>query len=63
MTLAEHYGIPADAAVHDEEWLTLAGQRGWAVIMKDERIRYRRDKVATGYAERLDASAHERVSL
>lgn len=25
----------------DAEWLTLAGQRGWAVFMKDTRIRYR----------------------
>lgn len=44
VTLAEHSGIPADAEVHDEEWLTLTGQRGWAVIMKDERIRYRRSE-------------------
>lgn len=28
-TLAEYYGIPADEAVSDEEWLRLAGARGW----------------------------------
>lgn len=41
VTLAEHYGIPADEAVQDIDWLTLAGEQGWAVLMKDDRIRYR----------------------
>lgn len=41
VTLAEHYGMPADEGVRDEEWLTLAGARGWVVFMKDARIRYR----------------------
>ncbi|MGH9165020.1 MAG: hypothetical protein ACRDZW_05840 [Acidimicrobiales bacterium] len=40
VTLAEHYGVPADERVADEEWLTLAGNRGWAVLMKDTRVRY-----------------------
>ena len=40
-TLAEVYGIPADEKVTDVEWLTRAGTEGWAVLMKDERIRYR----------------------
>ena len=39
-TLAEHYGVPADETVTDEEWLSLAGSRGWAVFMKDARVRY-----------------------
>lgn len=39
-TLAEHYGIPADEKVADEEWLELAGSRGWVVFMKDTRVRY-----------------------
>ena len=42
LTLSEHYGIPADEVVPDEEWLELAGLRGWAVLMKDKRIRYNR---------------------
>lgn len=41
VTLSEHYGVPADEAVRDETWLTLAGERGWTVLMKDTRIRYR----------------------
>ena len=41
-TLAEHYGMPADEEVPDEEWLKLAGRHGWAVLMKDRRIRYNR---------------------
>ena len=28
-------------SVSDEEWLTLAGERSWCVLMKDARIRYR----------------------
>ncbi len=40
VTLAEHYGVPADEASVDEEWLELAGRSGWAVFMKDTRIRY-----------------------
>lgn len=40
VTLSEHYGVPADEAVADEDWLQLAGERGWAVFMKDTRIRY-----------------------
>jgi hypothetical protein len=41
-TLAEHYGIPADEDVIDVQWLALAGQQGWAVFMKDARIRHNR---------------------
>ena len=40
VTLAEHYGIPADETVPDKQWLELAGTQGWAVLMKDTRIRY-----------------------
>lgn len=41
VTLAEHYGVPADERVADTEWLGLAGSGGWPVLMKDDRIRYR----------------------
>ncbi len=41
VTLAEHYGIPADEDVTDERWLADAGAEGRAVLMKDDRIRYR----------------------
>lgn len=41
VTLAEHYGVPQDQAVDDVAWLRLAGERGWPVLMKDERIKYR----------------------
>jgi hypothetical protein len=40
-TLAEVYGIPTDETVADTEWLARAGQQGWVVLMKDDRIRYR----------------------
>lgn len=40
-TLSEEYGVPADEDVPDTEWLAHAGQNGWPVLMKDERIRYR----------------------
>lgn len=38
-TLAEHYGIPADEGITDEQWLEYAGREGKAVLMKDARIR------------------------
>lgn len=41
VTLSEHYGIPHDETVQDVEWLRLAGEHAWPVLMKDERIRYR----------------------
>jgi len=34
---ADHF--PADA--RDEDWLRVVGSRGWIVLTKDERIRYR----------------------
>jgi hypothetical protein len=39
VTLAEHYGIPADQEVADRTWLEDAGKRGWVVLMKDEQVR------------------------
>ena len=41
-TLAEHDGIPADGDITDIEWVTLAGTRDWAVLMKDDRMRVER---------------------
>jgi len=40
VTLAEHYGIPQDELIADTTWLADAGSRGWAVLLKDERIRF-----------------------
>jgi hypothetical protein len=42
VTLAEHYGIPADEDVEDVTWLEMVGQRGWVAFMKDAEIRRRR---------------------
>ena len=42
ITLAEHYGIPADEEIADEGWLKLASPQDWVVFMKDARIRYNR---------------------
>lgn len=41
VTLAEHYGMPKDEEVADTEWIAEAASRGWAVLMKDKRIRHR----------------------
>ncbi len=54
-TLAEVYGVPADEEVADTDWLELAGQRGWPVLMKDERIRYRPAERAAIVAHRVQA--------
>jgi hypothetical protein len=39
ITLAEHYGMPADEQVADTDWIEEAAQRGWPILMKDKRIR------------------------
>lgn len=39
--MADVYGERRAAEVPDEEWLALAGDRAWIVLMKDKRIRYR----------------------
>lgn len=39
-TLAEVYGADEES-VADVEWLELCGRRGWVVLAKDKRIRYR----------------------
>jgi len=54
-TLAEVYGVPADQDVADTAWLQLAGQRGWPVLMKDERIRYRPAERAALIAHQVQA--------
>ena len=41
VTLAEHYGRPADESVDDPTWITDASERGWILFMKDARIRRR----------------------
>lgn len=42
ITLTEHYGMPHDEDVADEDWLKLASSQDWVVFMKDTRIRYNR---------------------
>lgn len=41
ITLAEHYGTPQDQIIPDHEWIQEAAVRGWPILMKDKRIRYR----------------------
>jgi hypothetical protein len=42
VTLAEHYGVPADENIEDTTWLREVSELGWAVFMKDGEIRRRR---------------------
>jgi hypothetical protein len=39
--MADVYGERIGQGLTDEEWLQDAGQRGWVVLMKDAKIRYR----------------------
>jgi PIN like domain len=50
ITLAEHYGMPADERVADTEWIEEAAKRGWPILMKDKRIRHRQAEI-TAVAE------------
>jgi hypothetical protein len=45
VTLAEHYGVPDDERVADTRWIQDAAIRGWPILMKDKRIRYRRAEI------------------
>ncbi len=54
-TLAEVYGVPADEAVEDVEWLARAGDERWPVLMKDDRIRYRPAERAAVVSHRVQA--------
>jgi len=40
-TMADEYGERIGQGLADEEWLSEAGRRGWIVLMKDARVRYR----------------------
>ncbi len=54
-TLVDIYGSPADEDVQDQEWLSLAGERRWPVLMKDQRIRYRPVERAAVVANEVQA--------
>jgi hypothetical protein len=47
VTLAEHYGMPHDEQIADTQWIRDAARRGWPILMKDKRIRYRRAEIDT----------------
>lgn len=40
-TMAGTYGERTGQGLQDEDWLRDAGRRGWVVLMKDARVRYR----------------------
>jgi hypothetical protein len=46
ITLAEHYGMPADEQVADTDWIEEAAKYGWPILMKDKRIRHRQSEIA-----------------
>ena len=41
ITLAEHYGMPADEDVADTTWIRDSAERGWIAFMKDFAIKRR----------------------
>lgn len=45
VTLAEHYGMPADEQVPDTDWIREAARQGWPILMKDKRIRRRQAEI------------------
>ena len=64
ITLAEHYGMPADEDIADEEWLRLASSQNWVVFMKDTRIRYNRRErdVVVAYSVRCFCLSSQQLS-
>jgi len=51
------------ADTDDEVWLAEAGERGWIVLMKDDRIRYRPRERAALEAARVQAFALTNASM
>jgi hypothetical protein len=47
ITLAEHYGMPADEQIADADWIKEAAEHGWPILMKDRRIRHRPAEITT----------------
>lgn len=47
VTLAEHYGVPADQDVADTDWIAEAAAHGWPILMKDKQIRHRPAEIST----------------
>ncbi|MFG1948110.1 hypothetical protein [Nonomuraea sp. NPDC048826] len=45
ITLAEHYGVHQDETIEDTRWIEDSAKLGWAVLMKDKRIRYRQAEI------------------
>lgn len=39
--MADVYGERVGQGLADTEWLSDAGEKGWVVLMKDDRVRYR----------------------
>jgi hypothetical protein len=52
VTLAEHYGVPADEQVADVDWIEEAARQGWPILMKDKRIRHRQAEIEAVVAHR-----------
>lgn len=63
VTLAEHYGMPADEHVEDVTWLAEAGRQGWVVLMKDARIRRRPAELKAVRAYRVRCFCITRADL
>ncbi len=63
ITLAEHYGIPEDEEIPDEQWLRLASSQNRIVFMKDKRIRYnpRERHVVEAFAVRCFCLASQQL--
>lgn len=62
-TLASVYGEQPGQHVPDEDWLHLAGSRGWLVLMKDDSIRRRPRELAALREARVRAFCVTNASL
>ncbi len=62
-TLASVYGEERGQRVSDTEWLALAGEREWVVLMKDDRIRRRPRELAALVAAGLRSFCITNASL
>jgi uncharacterized protein with PIN domain len=63
ITLAEHYGMPADENVRDVEWIEEAARQGWPVLMKDKKIRHRQAEIGAVVEHRARCFVITRAGL
>ncbi len=60
--IADQYADDAQA-IADEEWIAEGSRRGWVLLSKDQKIRYRGSELASLYGGRLFCLANGNLTI